>query len=64
MANLGIRYFRNENYNYRISSNNSQERLFPFSRKKEAIIGGKAIISNIAYWKSCPKDVLFLFSKK
>ena len=44
MANLWINYFRNENWNYRISSNNSQGRLFPFSRKKGAIIRGKAII--------------------
>ena len=64
MANLWINYFRNENWNYRISSNNSQGRLFPFSRKKGAIIRGKAIISNIAYWKSCPKDVLFFIFKK
>ena len=64
MANLWINYFRNENWNYRISSNNSQGRLFPFSRKKGAIIRGKAIISNIVSWKSCPKDICFFFFSK
>ena len=60
MANLWINYFRNENWNYRISSNNSQGRLYPFSRKKGAIIRGKAIIRGrrlfqILLGKSCPK---------
>ena len=29
--------------------------------KKEAIIRGKAIISNIALWKSCPKYFVLFF---
>ena len=46
---------------YGISSNNSRGRLFLFSHKKEAIIRGKAIISNIAHWKSCPKYFVLFF---
>ena len=49
---------------YRISSNNSSARLFLFSHKKGASIRRKAIISNIAHWKSCLKhqNILFIFS--
>ena len=46
---------------YRISSNNSRGRLFLFSQQERAIIRtSKAIIWNIAHWKSCPKYFVLL----
>ena len=46
----------------RISSNNDgscRGRLFLFSHIKGVIVRRKVIISNIAYWKSCPKYFVY-----
>ena len=55
---------KNPIFNYRISSNNSQGRLFLFSHQKGAIIRGKAIIRGRRLFQifltgGCALNILF-----